>query len=281
MKKIVLTLALAAFAFAANAQIVVSANIGGNMTSGTLNTKTVVSIAENSSTESTQDILSTTNIDLGAKIGYKFGKCQAGIAGSFNMYSFENQDLDATIIPIMNQTVPHISTTGTMSTKGSTITVAPYFRYDIIQSGDIALFAELQLFYSMAGPQEITCHVENKSNMEGFIFEEIRDSTFSRPYNMTSMGAKVTPGLSWQLSKNCAFDLYFDFLSLAYSKVTTTIMNNDYSFVFDGAGNYKYAVTSSEVTTETSGFDCAVTGTPLLTEVGSRNWVRVGFNLTF
>ncbi|MBO4599911.1 MAG: hypothetical protein J5641_04145 [Bacteroidales bacterium] len=284
MKKIVLIFALVVFAFAANAQLVISANIGGSMTSGTVNTYRHVTIVLDSTSNVDLPMEKHSNFTGGLKIGYKFGKAQVGIAASYNTYSIENQVLDPTIIPIIgvyngvNYGIASVLTTGGMSTKGSSFTVAPYFRYDVLKAGDVAIFAELDLFYSRSNNPTITAHEDN-TNPIGFALT--LDSTFSRPMVSTSLGVSVVPGLSWQLSDNFGIDLYLDFLSLAYSKTTTVRMDNDYQFRLINGVQLMTNVVTTITTIEESQFGGGLTGTPLLTELGRNNWVRVGFNFTF
>ena len=288
MKKIVLTLALVVCAFAANAQLVISANIGGSMTSGTVNTYRHVTIVLDSTSNVDIPMEKYTNFTGGLKIGYKFGKAQVGIAGSYNMYTIENQKLDPTIIPIVgvyegvNYGIASVLTTGGMETKGSSFTVAPYFRYDVIKSGDVSIFAELDLFFSRSNNP--TIHAWESNVNSGVNWTLDLDSTFSRPMVTTSLGVSVVPGLSWQLTNNCGIDLYMDFLSLAYSKSTTVRMDNEYSFRMSAVGTVMQLQTNvvSTVTTITeSQLGGGLTGTPLLTELGRNNWIRVGFNFTF
>lgn len=290
MKKIVLTLALVVCVFAANAQLVISANIGGSMTSGTVNTYRHVTIVLDSTSNVDVPMEKYTNFTGGLKIGYKFGKAEAGIAGSYNMYTIENQPLDPTIIPIIgvyngvNYGLAAVTTTGGMSTKGSSFTVAPYFRYDLIKAGDVAIFAELDLFFSRSNNPTIDAWESNVNNNMGVNWSLDLDSTFSRPHVVTTLGASVVPGLSWQLSKNCGIDLYLDFLSLAYSQSTTVRMDNEYSYKFTAVGTVMQIqtnVVSTITTIKESQFGGGLTGTPLLTELGRNNWVRVGFNFTF
>ena len=288
MKKIVLTLALVVCAFAANAQLVISANIGGSMTSGTVNTYRHVTIVLDSTSNVDIPMEKYTNFTGGLKIGYKFGKAQVGIAGSYNMYTIENQKLDPSIIPIVgvyegvNYGIASVLTTGGMETKGSSFTVAPYFRYDIIKAGDVSIFAELDLFFSRSSNPTIHAW-ESNVNM-GVNWSLDLDSTFSRPMVTTTMGVSVVPGLSWQLTNNCGIDLYMDFLSLAYSKSTTVRMDNAYNFSMSAVGTVMQLqtnVVSTVTTINESQFGGGLTGTPLLTELGRNNWVRVGFNFTF
>jgi hypothetical protein len=288
MKKILLSLALVALVGTANAQLVVSANIGGSMTSGTVNTYRHVTIVLDSTSNVDMPQESYTNFTGGLKVGYKFGKAQAGIAGSYNMYTIENQKLDPSIIPIVgvyegvNYGIVSVLTTGGMETKGSSFTVAPYFRYDIIKAGDVAIFAELDLFYSRSNNP--TIHAWESNVNQGVNWSLDLDSTFSRPMVTTSLGVSVVPGLSWQLTNNCGIDLYMDFLSLAYSKTTTVRMDNAYTFRMSAVGTVMQLqtnVVSTITTIEDTQLGGGVTGTPLLTELGRNNWVRVGFNFTF
>ena len=136
MKKIALTLALIAFAFAANAQLTISANIGGNMTSGTVVTNTHITVVTDSSVTRTDTMENRMDLTFGMKIGYKFGKAQVGVAGSYGMYTIKNQPLDLTLVPVVSTQMPGWAYSGKMSTKGSSFMVAPYFRYDVLTAGD-------------------------------------------------------------------------------------------------------------------------------------------------
>lgn len=288
MKKIVLTLALVVLAFAANAQLVISANIGGSMSSGTVNTYRHVTIVYDTTSNVDTPMEKYTNFTGGLKIGYKFGKAQAGIAGSYSMYTIGNQKLDPTIIPIVGvyegvtYGIPSVITIGGMETKGSSFTVAPYFRYDVIKAGDVSIFAELDLFYSRSNSP--TIHAWESNVNAGVNWSLNLDSTFSRPMVTTTLGVSVVPGLSWQLTNNCGIDLYLDFLSLAYTKSTTVRMDNDYNFRMTAVGTVMQLqtdVVSTITTIEDTQLGGGLTGTPLLTELGRNNWVRVGFNFTF
>jgi len=279
MKKIVLTLILAAFAFAANAQLVISANIGGSMTSGNVHTNTHVTVVTDSTASFDTPMEDITSYTAGVKVGYKFGKFQAGISGSYSATNITNQELDPSFIPMVSTSLPqYFVTTGQMSTKKSSFTVAPYFRYDVIQTGDVSLFVELSGFFTKVMNPLITAEIHNLGPA-GFTF----DTTFvdfPRPVTSTSFGVSVVPGLSWQLSKHCGIDLYMDFLALAYSATTTYRTDLKYTFSFSNMV-LAYETDLTSYTTKENHLGAAITGTPLLTELGANNWVRVGFNFTF
>lgn len=278
MKKIVLTLALAIFAFAANAQLVISANIGGAMTSGTTFSQTKVTGGLEYTRSNDIAMPKSTTLTGGIKIGYQFGKCQAGVAGSFTQVSGENLPLDPTIVPIIQNVVEGMITTGSMTSKASSFCVAPYFRYDIIKAGDVSLFAELNLLYAKSMSPTCTAHVHDSSILMPFIHDTV--GTFPHPMDVTTMGASIVPGLSWQLSTHCGIDLYLDFLAFAYSQATTVRTDFDWSFRFVGTTLIS-EYTEVTTTTKEQNFGASITGTPLLTNVGANNWVRVGFNFTF
>ena len=279
MKKIVLTFVLAAFTFAANAQLVISANIGGSMTSGNTHTNTHVTVVTDSTASFDTPLENTLAYNAGIKIGYKFSqKFQVGISGCYSSSTSENQPLDGSIVPMISNSINTFITTGTMSTKTSAFTVAPYFRYDFLQAGDVALFVELSGFYTRTMPPIINAEIHNIGPM-GFTL----DTTFTditRPLTSTSFGVNVVPGLSWQLSKHCGIDLYMDFLALAYSVTTTTRTDINYTFRFSNL-TLSYETDMTTYTTKETKMGAAITGTPLLTPLGVNNWVRVGFNFTF
>lgn len=284
MKKILLSIALAAFAFSASAQFIVSANIGGSMFSGDTNIHTQISVVSNEESSATVYPVTTGTFTAGLKLGYKFGKAQAGIAGSYSMYNLDRQPLDPTIVPMISSQSANWTSTGEMKSHGASYTIAPYFRYDVITSGDIALFLELNAFYTVSmNPTVDECHVTNTLIPSGGTIQFLWDTTnVVVPRTSTSYGVKVTPGLSWQLSKHCGIDLYFDFLSLAYSHISTSRIDMNYKFQINGMGVVEgVAFTPTTTTSSSSSFSGGLTGTPILTEQGVNNWVRVGFNFTF
>ena len=48
-----------------------------------------------------------------------------------------------------------------------------------------------------------------------------------------------------------------------------------------GINEANVGMTATETITKTTEYGGGLTGTPLLTDIGVNNWVRVGFNLTF
>ena len=278
MKKIVLTLFLAAFAYAANAQLIISANIGGSMTSGNTHTNAHVTVVTDSTASFDTPMEDVTAYTAGLKVGYKFGKFQVGVSGSYSTSTIENQALDPSFVPMIGNSVPTFITTGQMSTKNTAFTVAPYFRYDVLQAGDVSLFIELNGFFTKVMPPIINAEIHNIGPL-GFTVDTVFKD-FPRPITSTSFGVSVVPGLSWQLSKHCGIDLYLDFMALAYSATTTNRTDLRYTFSFTNMV-LAYETDLTTYTTKETHMGAALTGTPLLTQLGANNWVRVGFNFTF
>ncbi|MCQ2261422.1 MAG: hypothetical protein MJZ77_08550 [Bacteroidales bacterium] len=278
MKKFVLTLAFAVLAIAANAQLVISANVGGTKTSGNIHTKQVISIVADSTSEIDAPMDINSSFTGGLKVGYKLGRCQFGIAGSYSTFTNVTAVLDPNLVPIPAPAYG-INVTGTVTTKSSSYAVSPYFRYDILQTGDVAIFAELSGSYIKQNDPMVNAELSYEFTRVAL---PKMDTVISSPHplNSTTIAVRVTPGLSWQLSDHCGVDLYLDFLSLAYSKTNTQRIDPVYTVTFNGTG-IDVITAQTERTTEESGFGGALTGTPLLTEVGQNNWVRVGFNFTF
>lgn len=282
MKKIVLTLALAIFAFAANAQLIISANIGGSSTSGSTFTQTKVTGGLEYTASDIVPLEKYNTITAGLKIGYQFGRCQAGISGAYTQTTGYNLPLDGTIVPILeNANIPgmFITTTGSMMQKNPAITISPYFRYDIIKAGDVALFAEIDILYSKTLTPTCWAHIYDSSATSMFTHDT--SAYFPHPMSTTTIGASIVPGLSWQLSKHCGIDLYLDFLAFAYQQATTIRTDMEYSFHFLGGSQLITEYTEIVTTTKEQQIGAAITGTPLLTSLGANNWVRVGFNFSF
>ena len=202
MKKILLTLALLLTVQLVQAQFVVSAQLGGAFNQG------------NSSFETRYDGpspitgLDTTIIDtgsfkpnkplslsIGAKVGYQMGKLQFGIAGMFGYsrttgnftveeFRLRHPNFEAErIIP------PYDSLVGNFSQYRTQYSITPYLRYELIQLGDIAFFAEVDAYFSKV----------NHSHRHEFLDWYRRemhytvDTSYSIPESSTSIGIKVLP----------------------------------------------------------------------------------------
>lgn len=293
MKKIFLTLALMAFAATASAQFVVSAQLGGSYAFGsTTPDATFTGISTLTGADTTyavpSDTLTRDNplyLTIGAKFGYQIGRLQIGLAASF-AWSHDRCDMAPAafnrnrILPDhlnpLDPSAPNVDYVGWYKQRRSSFTISPYLRYELIQLGDAAFFLELSGYYTRTNQPirhdfvDWYCH-----EMHSTI-----DTTYHILDSATSIGAKVTPGLSWQLSPHCYIDLYLDVLAFTFDR-TVHINTDIFDEYISTSGTPTLASrTTTTLTSTTTDIGFGVNGSNLLSPTG-RNWVRVGFNYTF
>lgn len=273
--------------FTSKAQFVISLQAGGSYATGstafestcyTISPLTGDDTIIYDSGESTPDV--PLGLTIGLKVGYQTRKAQFGIAGSFS-YNHVSGDL-APVTYLRTHSGPQPldsisvldSLIGQYSQYRFGYTIAPYIRYELIQLGDLAFFAELCAYYTYAGPSQRREYLDwYRREMHHTI-----DTSYSIPVTSTSFGARITPGLSWQLSPKCYVDLYFDILALSadFTKLDRTTVVTEWN---DTGGDPIPSIrTETHSITSTSDFGFGVVGTPLLS---NRNWVRAGFTVTF
>jgi hypothetical protein len=293
MKKIFLTIALIAFAATASAQFVVSAQLGGSYAFGSSTpdaTFTGMStLTGNDTTYAVPtDTLTHDNplyVTAGFKFGYQIGRLQMGLAASF-AWSQLRSDMSASqfnlnnILPShnnpLNPNAPNTDYEGWYTLRRTSFTIAPYLRYEAIQLGDVAFFFELSGYYTRIF-QPI-----RHDFVDWYCYEmhNTIDTTYHILDSATSLGAKITPGLSWQLSPHCYVDLYLDVLAFTFDR--TTHINTDIvdEYIYTSGTPTLASRTTTTVTTTTTDLGFGVNGSKLLSPTG-RNWVRVGFSYTF
>lgn len=184
MKKVLLTLALAAFAFTANAQWV----IGGNIN------------ATHENTHTTDYVTGTTtnHFSIMPKIGYWLNENMqigAQVGWAYDYKRTYNGDADT-----------YTSTSKTGTSGQPTIVIAPYFRYNVANWKKFTIFAEAQL--------NIGLHMESSN------YNTVGSTTTDNGDNYTSFGLNVVPGLNYALSEHCSFDLYVN-LFRCYAEFAT------------------------------------------------------------
>ena len=290
MKKILFTLAFFSLATLAHAQFVVSAQLGGSYFNGSSSSE---SIRQTISQDTGNDTViygfgDTVHFDKplslsgGIKIGYQTRKMQFGIAAIFSFSHLEAEQ-SATEYYAANPNTEVVNPyfaprykdyTGWYKQYRTSYTIAPYIRYELIQLGDLTFFAELNGYYTKV----------NNARHHDFLdwyYREMHntiDTSFVIPESSVSMGAKITPGLSWQLSPHCNIDLYLDVLAFTFDYTVlskrTVIDEYDYTTL----PRVLARRTTIDATTTSTEMGFAVTGSPL---VNNRNWIRVGFNYTF
>lgn len=282
MKRLFLSIVLVLCAFMAQSQIFVSLNAGGYISSGNTTTLTQITVTDDTTYSADVPNVGTTSFEGGFRFGYKTGKLMFGIGANYTMTTVKNQPLDPSLIPICPETM--WITKGTMDTKSTTITVVPFFRYDIVKAGDISLFAELNAFYAMEQNPTVTAH---QTYIKDGVPTPLRDfdTTFTQTRNATGFGARITPGLNWMLTPNVSIDLYLDFLSIAYASYTRT--SEYYQFTIKPTSIGTDFVVSKEetltttVTEKNSDIDLGIFGTPNWGSSNPGNFVRVGLNICF
>lgn len=295
MKKILFILALTALAATSNAQFVVSVQLGGSYSLGSVTpTSTFVGINPATLSDTTYIVPSDTltlanplNLTGGFKFGYQTGRLQFGIAASFTWSHYRsdmgpNEFNQNSIVPDHRNPIlaipgrPLDNYVGWYTQHQSSFTISPYLRYEVIQAGDIAFFLELDGFYTHTF-QPIR---HDYADWECVELHNTIDTTYHIKDSSYSMGAKIIPGMSWQLTPHCYIDLYFDMLSLSYEHnvhKTTTIFE-EYTAASGTPTLAQTTVTNTTVTTNNFGF--LVAGINSLNPI-NQNWVRIGFSYTF
>ena len=287
MKKILLTLSLIVLAQLASAQFVVSAQLGGSYFQGSSAFET--SYSGPSPITGQDTLISDTgsyrydkpyNANIGLKFGYQYGKIQVGISAMFGYahnsgkFSVEEFQLRHPTIEAYRLRAPHDSLVANYSQYNTRFTIAPYLRYELIQMGDLAFFAELNAYYSKV----------NNTHRHEFLdwyrreMHHTIDTSYTIPETTVSIGAKITPGLSWQLTPHCGIDLYLDIIAFSFDRtiLSRTTVVEEYDYTTTPRVLSRVTTTDLKATTDQIGF--GIVGSSLFS---SRNWIRVGFNYTF
>ncbi len=283
MKKFLTILsAVVALAGSARSQFVVSAHLGGSYTkaggSWALEHHTFDSLNTVFDTTAAYSNPIPINLTGGLKFGYQVRRLQFGISGSFswgqvdgNMtvydYAKQNQAFDTNLYT--NRFV------GKYHQTMKSYSVAPYVRFECIQFGDVALFLELNGYYAAA-------FKPHRRDTVDWYYRDMHntiDTSYDVEHTSNAFGAKLVPGMTWQLSPHCHVELYLDFLAFAFDRTIekeTTVVDEFDTFEEGTRRVSRRTTTTSTTTSDYMGF--GITGTPLLT---NRNWVRVGFSFTF
>lgn len=226
----------------------------------------------------------------GLKIGYQWQGIQFGVSGTFNYfhthadqdaarYMAANPNCDVNVLKTQSRLTDTMILNdyeGWFDEHYTSFSVSPYVRFELIQSGDIALFAEINGFYTKI----------NKPKHHDYLdwyhheMHHTIDTNYIVDNTTTSYGALVTPGLSWQLTPNCLLDLYFDFLAMGYRYTKSIDINvvDEYDYTASPRVLARRTTTTTVAEDTNIGFD--LNAAPM----SARNystWVRVGFSYTF
>jgi opacity protein-like surface antigen len=242
MKKVLLTLALAAFAFAANAQFVVSGQLGFNTNGGSTYNKNEAVVTNE--TKIPNDILNT--LTFAPSFGYMLSdNMQVGLGFGLGYTYTKNFN---TVAPWNEAyTTPNLDAENWTSTSQLNFNIAPYFRYYFAEAGNFKFFCEASIFWRINGtPSHHRFATKIDANAAaGVVGRDAVDTTYIGTYygvlptgttidkhTITDMalGITVLPGVNYKFNDNFSADLYIDFLRVnfthswqkEYAETTTT-----------------------------------------------------------
>lgn len=183
MKKILLTLALAAFAFTANAQFVIGGNIGFSHDADYDDNYTAAYRSQ-----------ANTDITILPKVGYQLNDdMQIGAQLGWN-YNYTRNYMGAK--------------DSYTSTPQSAIVIAPYFRYNLLKWKKFNVFCEAAINFEL-GLESKTHTFVNGSEVTG--------SPVKNGDNYTSFGIGVVPGLNYAFSNSFSMDIYVNLASIYWN----------------------------------------------------------------
>lgn len=250
MKKVFLTLTLAAFAFAANAQIFVGANLGFRSYGQSLSTET--------KTASGSDVVNANDYAgsyffIMPKIGYQINdQMSAGLVVGFRA------DTEKDYIWGSPNAI-YADWEGVRTTSWNTITIRPFFRYNVMEFGDLKLFVEARIPIELGSIEKWNTH-ETYTDLTDTKHDETAEG--DNKTSSMSYGISVIPGFSYNLTDNISLDVYINAISLAYTHTDRTYNNPDASV----GGTLKDVTTFNDFT-----FGCNTLG----------SGISVGFNYAF
>jgi len=192
MKKVFLTLALAAFAFAANAQFVVSGNLG------------FYHDGEKYTVDGKDDYTSmpekNTNFYLRLKGGYQVTEdFQAGLLLGFSTSKLLREIDDPT---------DPTKTDRSFTSTSKVISMGVYGRYNLMSFNNFKFFAEGTIGINMGSGED-----ERKTPAATVTVDQPKSFGFN---------LDIVPGASYQINEHLSADLYFNVFALGFHTEKTT-----------------------------------------------------------
>ncbi len=222
MKKVLLTLALAAFAFAANAQFVIGGQIGFTSEGGSTNfvhTDPLAAASYDYVTPGYAEV-NTNTITLLPKIGYNLNdKMQVGAKLGITW----SKTKDFSGYDAIRSQVEDFE--GWTSESSLGFVFAPYFRYNFANSGKFTFFCEAQLTFQL-NPNAKRHLYESAYTLGGINVAEVDEIDETYSFKSTSIALTVVPGINYKFNDKFSADLYIDLLGLGFSHRTTTTFND-------------------------------------------------------
>ncbi len=216
MKKAFLTIALAAFAFAANAQLFVGGNLGFNTSSGT---QKMVTTGGNTTVTVDSKLPASTNFYFMPKIGYQINDNMAAgiILGFSNSTTVTTLNAAATLNPVTFAVADNFA--GTQTDVSNTINITPFFRYNLMELNAFTLFCEAAIPIRISPASKETVHYEydNTVTKAHVTVDEVNNG-----WATTSYGLTITPGLNYKFNEHLNMDLYFNAIGLGFTMTNST-----------------------------------------------------------
>lgn len=205
MKKLFLTLALAAFAMTANAQWILGGQFGYNTTGGNVSVEaTAVTPAYDYPNNK------VSNFTFAPTVSYVLNeKMQVGLTFSYTLFSNTNYTPMAYAANYEAYNKFRTSTLG----------IAPYFRYYFAEAGNFKFFCEAQLgIYSTPRTYNYTYSTvppaDNGTETEG-------------AFKTSTLAFTITPGVNYKINDKWSADCYVDLAGLAFTRNTTKTYAGD------------------------------------------------------
>jgi len=205
MKKALLTLALAAFAFAANAQWIIGGQIDFSTAGGTAN-------VEPTAVTNAFSYPATKSIDLtfNPTISYVLNdNMQVGLSLSYTYSTTTNYP---------NTVAYYNNKEEWTKTTASTFGFAPYFRYYFAQFNKFNFFCEAALDINIT-PRSTT-HVYTN-------YLTTVDNETKANWSNTSIGLTIVPGVNYRINDNWSADCYIDLAGLYFTHNSRKIFTGD------------------------------------------------------
>jgi hypothetical protein len=223
MKKALFTIALAVFAFAANAQFVVGGHIGYNTDGASLFNENV-----NGTTTTTWTMpgnrftnTNTSTLTILPKIGYNLNdKMQVG--ASFGLTWEKTVDYSAFTWEYRNIA----DFEGWQRTTQAGIKIAPYFRYNLTQFKGFTLFCEAQLAFTFGLNPTVYNYNVAYTDSWGVAVAAVDEKVEGVKDTYTDIALTVVPGLNYKFSNKFSADIYIDLLGLGFSHRTEKVFND-------------------------------------------------------
>lgn len=215
MKKVLLTIALVAFAITANAQYVLGGSVGFNHTGGSITYHGDGPAHPDWHYPGPNNNVKTSSFTFAPKLGYQLNdKMQIGLQIGFISYSETDYNPSGSNFDIYYATIDGFE--GWEKNSYKEFYIAPYFRYNIAKFGKFTFFCEGEArlgFYPRA-----KSHFYNTSVVDGLGNEVLApvDNEVIYDGKAKDLLISIVPGLNYSLTSNISFDLYIDLFGISY-----------------------------------------------------------------